>query len=98
MSKDLNLLSPAVVGPYTLPNRMVMAPMTRSRAGAGHVVTPLAAVYYAQRASAGLIVTEASQVSPQGIGYPDTPGIHTPEQVAAWRVVTDAVHTHGGKI
>lgn len=98
MSKDLNLLSPVTLGPYTLPNRMVMAPMTRSRASAGHVVTPLTATYYVQRASAGLIVTEATQVSPQGIGYPDTPGIHTPEQVAAWRVVTDAVHEHGGKI
>jgi N-ethylmaleimide reductase len=98
MSKDVNLLSPVTVGPYTLPNRMVMAPMTRSRAAAGNVVTPLTATYYAQRASAGLIVTEASQVSPQGIGYPDTPGIHSPEQVAAWRVVTDAVHERGGKI
>jgi N-ethylmaleimide reductase len=98
MSKDLNLLSPVTVGPYTLPNRMVMAPMTRSRAAAGHVVTPLTATYYAQRASAGLIVTEATQVSPQGIGYPDTPGIHSPEQTAAWRVVTDAVHAQGGRI
>ncbi|HEX8890921.1 MAG TPA: alkene reductase [Pyrinomonadaceae bacterium] len=98
MSKELNLLSRVKVGPYTLPNRVVMAPMTRSRAAAGHVVTPLTATYYMQRASAGLIITEATQVSPQGIGYPDTPGIHSPEQTAAWRVVTDAVHEHGGRI
>jgi N-ethylmaleimide reductase len=98
MSKELNLLSSVRVGPYTLPNRVVMAPTTRSRAAAGHVVTPLTATYYVQRASAGLIVTEATQVSPQGIGYPDTPGIHSPEQTAAWRVVTDAVHEQCGRI
>jgi len=98
MSEQRNLFSPFQLGPYELPNRVVMAPMTRSRAGAGNTASPLAATYYAQRATAGLIVSEASQVSPQGVGYPDTPGIHTDEQVAAWRVVTDAVHAAGGRI
>lgn len=92
------LFTPTKVGPYTLNNRLVMAPMTRSRAGAGNVPTALAVTYYAQRASAGLIVTEATQVCPEGVGYPDTPGIHTDEQVAGWRRVTDAVHAKGGRI
>jgi N-ethylmaleimide reductase len=77
---------------------MVMAPMTRSRAVAGNVPNPLAATYYAQRASAGLLITEGTQVSPQGVGYVRTPGIHSAEQVAAWRTVTDAVHAAGGRI
>jgi len=98
MSRQINLLSPVEVGPYELGNRIVMAPMTRNRAGAGGAPTPLNATYYAQRASAGLIITEGAQVSPQGVGYPDTPGIHTPEQVAGWRLVTDAVHARGGRI
>ena len=97
-SNERNLFSPFQLGPYELPNRVVMAPMTRSRAGAGNTVTELTATYYAQRASAGLLISEGSQVSPQGVGYPDTPGIHTDEQVAAWRVVTDAVHAAGGRI
>lgn len=97
-SNNVNLLTPVRVGHETLPNRVVMSPMTRSRAGAGNVPVPLNATYYAQRASAGLIVTEATQVSPQGVGYPGTPGIHTPEQVAGWRLVTDAVHARGGHI
>jgi N-ethylmaleimide reductase len=92
------LLSPVRVGPYTLRNRMVMAPMTRNRAGAENVPSELAATYYAQRASAGLIVTEGTQVSPQGVGYPGTPGIHDGSQVAGWRRVTDAVHAKGGRI
>jgi N-ethylmaleimide reductase len=92
------LLSPVQVGPYTLRNRMVMAPMTRNRAGEGNVPTPLVATYYRQRASAGLIVTEGTQVSPQGVGYPGTPGIHTDAQVLGWRGVTDAVHAAGGRI
>jgi len=93
------LHDPVKVGPYTLPNRLVMAPMTRSRAaGAGRVPTELMAKYYAQRASAGLIVTEATQVSLQGIGYVHTPGIHSPEQVAGWKKVTEAVHAKGGRI
>lgn len=92
------LLTPVQVGPYTLSNRMVMAPMTRNRAGEGNVPGPLAALYYEQRASAGLIVTEASQVSEQGVGYPNTPGIHTDAQVEGWRRVTEAVHARGGRI
>jgi N-ethylmaleimide reductase len=93
-----DLFSPVQLGPYTLPNRIVMAPMTRNRAAEGNVPTPLNAIYYAQRATAGLIVTEGSQVSPQGFGYPATPGIHSPEQVAGWQQVTDAVHSQGGRI
>jgi len=89
---------PYELGDLALQNRVVMAPMTRSRAVAGNVPNPLAAAYYAQRASAGLIVTEATQVSPQGVGYIRTPGIHSAEQVAGWRKVTDAVHGAGGKI
>jgi N-ethylmaleimide reductase len=86
------------LGPYELRNRLVMAPMTRSRAGEGNVPTGLAAEYYAQRASAALIVTEGTQVSPQGVGYTHTPGMHSDAQVAGWRRVTDAVHAQGGRI
>ena len=93
-----DLFSPFRLGPLTLPNRVVMAPMTRNRAGPGNVPGPLAATYYAQRSSAGLIVSEATQVSPQGVGYPGTPGIHSAEQVAGWKHVTDAVHDAGGRI
>jgi len=78
MNAKITLFSPIQVGPYTLPNRMAMAPMTRNRAGEGNVPQSLNVKYYEQRASAGLIVTEASQVSPQGVGYPATPGIHSP--------------------
>ena len=92
------LLSPLRLGPLTLPNRVVMAPMTRNRAGPGNVPEALNATYYAQRASAGLIVSEATQVSPQGQGYPGTPGIHSAAQVAGWKLVTDAVHRAGGRI
>jgi N-ethylmaleimide reductase len=92
------LLSPAALGPYTLRIGLVMAPMTRSRAGSGGAPTALTATYYAQRASAGLIVTEGTQVSPQGVGYVDTPGIHSDAQVESWRRVTDAVHARGGLI
>lgn len=92
------LQSPITLGPYTLRNRVVMAPMTRSRAGSGERPTALNAEYYAQRASAGLIVTEASQVSPQGAGYAGTPGIHSESQVEGWQGVTDAVHGRGGRI
>src|SRR5580692_1932961 len=93
-----DIFSPFTLGPLTLPNRVVMAPMTRNRAGPGNVPVELNATYYAQRASAGLIVSEATQVSPQGIGYPGTPGIHSPEQVAGWKLVTDAVHKAKGRI
>lgn len=86
------------LGALDLPNRIVMAPLTRSRAGHGDVQGPLNAEYYAQRATAGLIISEATQISPQGKGYAFTPGIHSAEQVAGWRLVTDAVHAHGGRI
>jgi N-ethylmaleimide reductase len=92
------LLTPVRVGPYTLRNRMAMAPMTRSRAVEGNVPSPLAPAYYRQRASAGLIISEGSQISPEGVGYPGTPGIHTDEQVAGWRQVTEAVHAAEGRI
>jgi len=93
-----DLFAPAPLGPYTLANRIVMAPLTRNRAGAGNVPQPMNAEYYAQRASAGLIITEATQISPQGVGYPATPGIHNRQQVDGWRRVTDAVHAAGGRI
>jgi N-ethylmaleimide reductase len=90
---------PIDLGGRRLANRVAMAPMTRSRAfGPGAAPTELMATYYAQRAGAGLIVTEGIQPSPVGQGYPDTPGLHTPEQVEAWRTVTDAVHGAGGVI
>ncbi|WP_141578727.1 alkene reductase [Actinomadura sp. WMMA1423] len=92
------LFEPLRVGKLDLPNRLVMAPMTRSRAAAGGLATPLTAEYYAQRAAAGLIVTEGTQPSVRGQGYVDTPGLHSEEQVAAWRAVTDAVHAEGGRI
>jgi N-ethylmaleimide reductase len=92
------LFAPYRLGDLDLNNRLVMSPMTRSRALEGNVPHPLAPTYYAQRASAGLIVTEATQVSPQGVGYIRTPGIHSAEQVRGWRAVTDAVHRAGSKI
>jgi N-ethylmaleimide reductase len=92
------LFTPFSAGALRLPNRMVMAPMTRNRAGAGNVPTPLMAAYYRQRATAGLIVTEGTQVSPDGVGYPNTPGIHTNQQVAGWRRLVEDVHTAGGRI
>jgi N-ethylmaleimide reductase len=94
----MKLLSSYKLGPYELKNRMIMAPMTRNRAGRGNSPQPMNALYYAQRAGAGLIITEASQVSPQGLGYPDMPGIYSPEQIAGWRLVTDLVHKRGGVI
>ncbi|RAI44884.1 alkene reductase [Rhodoplanes roseus] len=92
------LFQPFRLGGMDLPNRIVMAPLTRNRAAAGNVAGPLAAEYYAQRASAGLLITEASQICPEGQGYEATPGIHSPEQIAGWRAVTDAVHAKGGRI
>jgi N-ethylmaleimide reductase len=93
------LFQPYKLGPLTLPHRIVMAPLTRSRARQpGNVPTPLMACYYAQRASAALIISEATQVSMQGQGYAWTPGIHSREQTEAWRRVTDAVHEAGGRI
>jgi N-ethylmaleimide reductase len=95
---SVDIFSAFRLGPLELPNRVVMAPMTRNRAGPGNVPTALNATYYAQRAGAGLIVSEATQISPQGVGYPGTPGIHSAEQVAGWKLVTDAVHGAGGRI
>ena len=93
-----DLFSPYLLGEFELSNRMVLSPMTRSRAIDGNVPNPIAATYYAQRASAGLLITEATQVSPQGVGYIRTPGLHSPAQVAGWRKITDAVHQAGGTI
>ena len=93
-----DLFDPIHVGPFTFSNRVAMAPMTRSRADAGGHVSEITATYYAQRATAGLIITEGVQPSFEGQGYTRTPGIHTPEQVDAWRKVTDAVHDEGGHI
>ncbi|WP_199315399.1 MULTISPECIES: alkene reductase [Oscillatoriales] len=98
MIANVNLFTPFKLGRYELPNRIVMAPLTRMRAGAGNVPTSLNATYYVQRVSAGLIIAEATQISPEGAGYPNTPGIYSAEQVAGWRLVTDAVHAHGGRI
>lgn len=92
------LFDPIRFGNITAANRIVMAPLTRNRAGPQQVPTALMAAYYAQRASAGLIIAEATQISPEGQGYLDTPGIYSAEQTAGWRLVTDAVHTQGGKI
>jgi N-ethylmaleimide reductase len=90
---------PIQIGRLRLANRIVMAAMTRSRAyGPGASPTAAAATYYAQRASAGLIITEGAQPSPAGQGYPDTPGLHNAAQIAAWRVVTEAVHARGGAV
>lgn len=86
------------LGRMELPNRVLMAPLTRMRAGTGNVPSELSATYYAQRASAGLIISEGTAVSEQGQGYPSAPGIHTPEQVAGWKAVTEAVHAAGGRI
>ncbi|QPF71731.1 alkene reductase [Roseateles sp. DAIF2] len=92
-----NLFDPIQLGDLSLANRIVMAPLTRSRSQ-GLLPGPLAVEYYRQRASAGLIISEGTQISAEGQGYLDTPGIHTPEQIAAWKKVTDAVHAEGGKI
>lgn len=85
-------------GAFTLPNRMVMAPLTRCRASAGRVPNAMMAEYYAQRASFGMILSEATAVSPMGVGYPDTPGLWTDAQVEGWKLVTGAVHEAGGLI
>lgn len=92
------LLEPFKLGSITLSNRLVMAPLTRNRALEGLVPNPLAVEYYGQRASAGLLISEATQVSQQGQGYQDTPGIYSKEQIAGWRKVTDRVHAQGGRI
>ncbi|MFG2073256.1 alkene reductase [Nonomuraea maritima] len=93
-----DLFDPVTVGAWTLANRIVMAPMTRNRASAAGVPRDITALYYRQRATAGLIVTEGVQPSAAGQGYPNTPGLHTPEQIEGWRAVADAVHAEGGRI
>src|SRR3569832_1716531 len=97
-NQQITVFSPFELGRCALPNRMVMALMTRSCATDGNVPSELALEYYRQRTSAGLIITEATQVAQEGQGYPFTPGIHSPEQVAGWRRITDAVHAGGGRI
>ena len=92
------LLDPLQIGALTLRNRIIMAPLTRKRAGDERVPNALMAKYYSERASAGLILTEATSVTPQGVGYAATPGIWSQEQVAGWKLVTEAVHAAGGKI
>ena len=92
------LFDPVRVGEIDLANRIVMAPLTRNRAAPGQIPSRLAVEYYRQRATAGLIITEATQVSPEGQGYLDTPGIYNAEQVEGWRQITTAVHAAGGKI
>ncbi len=93
-----SLFTPVSLGALNLSNRVIMAPMTRDRAGPGDVPTPLMVEYYRQRASAGLIITEGVQPSPEGKGYWRTPGIYSPEQIAGWRLVSDAVRARGGRM
>jgi 2,4-dienoyl-CoA reductase-like NADH-dependent reductase (Old Yellow Enzyme family) len=92
------LFDPIQIGDLTLPNRVIMAPLTRQRAGEARVPNALMAKYYAERATAGLIISEATSVTPQGVGYAETPGIWSDEQVQGWKIVTDAVHAAGGRI
>jgi 2,4-dienoyl-CoA reductase-like NADH-dependent reductase (Old Yellow Enzyme family) len=92
------LFDPVRIGAWILPNRIIMAPLTRARAGVERVPNALMAEYYAQRASAGMIISEATSVTPMGVGYADTPGIWSPEQVEGWKLVTRAVHKAGGRI
>ena len=98
MSDKLRLLEPLTIGDLRLANRVFMAPLTRCRASAGRVPNAMMAEYYVQRASAGLILSEATAVSPMGVGYPNTPGIWTPEQIQGWKQITAAVHASGGKM
>jgi 2,4-dienoyl-CoA reductase-like NADH-dependent reductase (Old Yellow Enzyme family) len=92
------LFDPIRVGELDLPNRIIMAPLTRCRASDGRVPNDVMRHYYRQRATAGLIITEATAISPMGVGYPDTPGIWTEEQVKGWRRITEAVHQAGGRM
>jgi N-ethylmaleimide reductase len=94
----MDLFSPITVGSYTLPNRIFMAPMTRCRATKENLPLEMMIEYYTQRASAGLIISEGTQISPSGIGYPYTPGIYTADQAKEWKKITDAVHAKGGRI
>jgi len=93
-----DLLSPIQLGPLALPNRVFMAPLTRCRASVGNIPNDLNVEYYSQRASAGLIISEATSVSSRGYGYPNTPGIHTEAQMAGWKMITSAIHSKGGHI
>jgi len=95
---DSPLLTPVTIGAWTLPNRVIMAPLTRLRSSPGRVPNALMAEYYRQRAGAGLILSEATSVTSQGVGYPDSPGIWSDEQVEGWKLVTQAVHAAGGRI
>lgn len=95
---NTSLLDPVEIGAWQLPNRFIMAPLTRCRADAGRVPNAMMAEYYVQRASAGLILTEATSVTPMGVGYPNTPGIWSDEQVEGWKLITEAVHKVGGRI
>lgn len=95
---DTDLFSPVKMGPFSLANRIVMAPLTRSRAGRGGVPGLMNAEYYAQRATAGLIISEATNISPQGKGYGFTPGIYTEDQIEGWKLVIESVHAKGGLI
>ena len=93
-----SLFTPLQIGDVTLPNRIIMAPLTRMRAFHGRAPSELQVTHYSQRASAGLILTEATSVTPMGVGYPNTPGIWSEQQVAGWKAVVDAVHAQGGRI
>ena len=92
------LLEPVQLGEFSLPNRILMAPLTRCRASAGRVPNELMRDYYVQRASAGLIISEATSVTPMGVGYPDTPGVWSKEQIEGWAEITRAVHAAGGRM
>ncbi len=93
-----SLLDPIQIGDLHLPSRVIMAPLTRLRATIDNIPTPVMVEYYTQRASAGLIISEATPVSPMGIGYPQVPGIWSDAQVEAWKPITAAIHAHGGHI
>jgi 2,4-dienoyl-CoA reductase-like NADH-dependent reductase (Old Yellow Enzyme family) len=97
-AKAPGLLDPLSVGALQLPNRVIMSPLARCRASEGRVPNLLMAEYYRQRASAGLILSEATAVTPMRVGYPNTPGIWSDEQTEGWRLVTDAVHKEGGRM
>jgi 2,4-dienoyl-CoA reductase-like NADH-dependent reductase (Old Yellow Enzyme family) len=94
----MTLFDPVRIGAWELPNRILLAPLTRARAGAERVPNALMAEYYRQRSSAGLIISEATSVTPMGVGYANTPGIWSPEQVEGWKRVTETVHKAGGRI
>jgi 2,4-dienoyl-CoA reductase-like NADH-dependent reductase (Old Yellow Enzyme family) len=93
-----DLFTPLKLGALDIPNRIIMAPLTRCRASQGRVPNALMKEYYAQRASAGLIISEATVIDPKGVGYPDTPGIWSDAQIEGWRQITDAIHQAGGRI